>query len=194
MKTNLWGDTRHENKLVRRHPPWKRLWRRYTPWKLVQEATHAVNTNFGDTRRKNKLEGEPRHENKLARRHTPWKQTCEATYAMKAKATHATHFKSRPRNEQQKTTVKREKPAYLFSGSNRIITGSRNFGCGWDFGSWKSGHRNVRRDRNRNFGHKKRLSDGNVETKTKKGALYLLTYLPLGAWTQNRAITSVEVE
>ena len=91
---------------------------------------------------------------------------------MKAKATHATHFKRGPRGEQKTTTAKREKPAYLFSGSDRIIAGSRNFGCSCGFGSGKSGHQNVWRNRNRSFGHKEiRLSDGNVETKTKKGAL-----------------------
>ena len=73
----------------------------------------------------------------------------KATHAMKAKATHATHFKSGPGSEPQTATVKREHPAYLFSGSNRLITGSRNFGCG--FGSQKSGHYSVWRDRNRNF-------------------------------------------
>ena len=88
---------------------------------------------------------------------------------MKAKATHATHFKSGPRSVQETTKVKREKPAYLFSGSNRIIIGSRNFSCGWGFASQKGGHQNVWRDRNRSFGHKERLSDGNEEMKTKKG-------------------------
>ena len=90
---------------------------------------------------------------------------------MKAKATHATHFKSGPRSEQETTKEKREKPAYLFSGSNRIIISSRNFGCGWGFASRKGGHQNVWRDRNRSFRHKERLSDVNVEMKTKKGAL-----------------------
>ena len=47
------------------------------------------------------------------------------------------------------------------------MTGSRNVGCG--FGSRKTGHQNVWKDRNRNFGHKKRLSDGSVENDNKKG-------------------------
>ena len=159
MNTNLEGDAYHENKLIRRHV-----------MKTTLEAIHAVKTSSeGDTRRKNKLGGDPRNENKLARRQPPLKQTCEETHAMKAKATHVTHFKSGPRSEQQTATIKREHPAYFFSGSNRLITGSRNFGCG--FGSRQSGHHNVWRDRNRNFGHKKRLSDGNVETTTKTGAL-----------------------
>ena len=68
-----------------------------------------------------------------------------------------------------KPTVRRENPAYLFSGNNYIITGSRNFGCG--FGSRKVDHQNAWKDRNRNFGLKKRLSDGNVKNDTKKGVL-----------------------
>ena len=90
---------------------------------------------------------------------------------MKAKTTHATQFKSGLRSEQETTKVKREKPAYLFSGSKRIIIGSRNFGCGWGFASWKGGHQKVCRDTHRSFGHKEKHSDGNVEMKPKKGAL-----------------------
>ena len=41
METNLEGDTRHENKLSRRHTP-----------KLVQTATHAIKTKLKATHAK----------------------------------------------------------------------------------------------------------------------------------------------
>ena len=57
-----------------------------------------MKTNLeGDTRHENNVGGDTRHENKLVRRH-----------AVKAKATHTTHFKIGPRSEQQTHSKARE--------------------------------------------------------------------------------------
>ena len=69
METNLEDDIRHENKLVRRHMPWKQ----------ICKATHAVSTSLGNTRQKTTW-----------KRYKPWKPNLEGHIRQEAtlEATH----------------------------------------------------------------------------------------------------------